>query len=401
MAEDGLTFLDLNMHLSLLLGVAYYGVAGATAAAPPTDAPTLDRIKRYTNGGVRMFLFDAPGSGWTFQHPVAEIVLWVTSSSTANGAPVFVTASTVTVHTSMFQEGMVGHNLAFTVTSTADGVPTYTAAAGTTVVDVDDAILKVGMIGQEITFTATGNSYTIIGYTDTTTVTIEGDASGEADGDTVTGAHNYPITSVTSVLIAVVTGDASGEADGATVTVTSDGRYTLPSTFGGEYNGRITYAASTNKGVSLAWGDESTIRRLRENIDTQTGTPTLTAIRKMDATYVANRWELLTYPASNEELTVLLPYELHFTALSADTDVHPAGAHYDEAVKAACEAYAEMQGEDTLAGRHQYYLQRALPAAHRRNGRSVAKRLGSLKRPKGELADWRDYIRRPDVTITP
>jgi len=401
MAEDGLTFADLQAHVALALGVAYYGAAGDEAAQTPIDVATLARINSYVHGGIRMFLADAPAQGWEFQHPVAEISLWATRSSTANGAPVYDAGppplSTVTVHTTLFRGSMVGHNLAFTVTSTADGVPTYTAASDTTVVDVDDAIFKAGMIGQEITFTATGNSYTIIGYTDTTTVTIEGDASGEADADTVTAVHNYPIVSVTSVLVAVVTGDASGEADGGAMTVTADGNYMLPTTFGGESTGRLTYAAGTNKGTFPAWDNEGDIRRLRANTDSWTGTPYRAAIRKSST---ATRWELVVYPTPEEDYTVLLPYELHFSVLVAATDVHPAGAHYDEAVKAACEAYAEMHGEDILAGQHQYYLQRALPAAYRRNRRSIPKRLGSLRTTQHRITDWRDTVPRPDVTIS-
>lgn len=396
MAEDGLSFLDLNTHVAVEMGVAYYGAAGATAAAPPTDAPTLARIKGYVNGGLRMFLFDAPPTGWEFQHPVAEVVLWVTSDSTANGAPAYANPlSTVTVHTTLFYGGMVGHDLAFTVTSTADGTPTYTTAKETSVVVVDDAIFKAGMVGQDVTFSATSNSYTILGYTNTKTVTVAGDASNEADEDTVTATHNYVITSVTSGLIAVVTGDASSESDGATITVTADGTYTLPATFGGEYSSKITYAAGTNQGVQLTWEDEGIIRHLLENVDSSTGTPGLAAVRKMD---LARRWELLVYPLANEQLTVLFPYELHFTALSADADVHPAGAHYDEAVKAACEAYAELHGEDSLVNRNQYYMEKALPAAYRRNSRSIPKKLGSLKMRSDDGRNWRDYVRRPDVT---
>ena len=395
MSENALDFSELQTHVASQLGVAYYGALGGEVAQPPTDVHTLAMIKAYVNGGIRMFLNDAPPEGWRFQQPTASVVLWPTSTSTANGAPVFVTTSAVTVHTSMFYDSMVGHNLAFTVTSTADGVPTYTSASDTTVVNVDDAIFAVGLVGQTVTFSATGNSYTIIGYTDTTTVTVEGDASDEADGDTVTIARNYVIASVTSVLVAVVTGDASGEADGATVTVTANGNYTLPSTFGGEYLGPISYAAGENPGVSIQWSSEGEVRRLRENAGSQTGYPMLAAVRKSS---VARRWELVVYPTSGGDYTVEFPYELYFTALSADGDLHPAGAHYDEAIMAACEGYAEMKGEDRLAGRMQYYEQKALPAAYRRNRRSAPRRLGNLLRRGTNIVDgWHDH---PDVTVS-
>lgn len=396
MSENALTFLELQAHIASQLGVSYYGAAGDEAAQASEDAYTKQAIKDFINGGIRMFLNDAPPEGWRFGQPTASVVLWATASSTANGSPAYSSpSSTVTVHTSMFYGSMVGHDLGFTVTSTADGAPTYNSTTEVSTVNVDDVIFAVGLVGQTVTFSATGNSYTIIGYTDTTTVVVEGDASSEADADTVTIVRYYVITSVTSVLVAVVTGDASSEADGATITVTTDGNYTLPSTFGGEYLGPISYEAGANPGASLRWDSEGNIRKLRENSSTQTGYPTIAAVRKMD---VARRWELVVYPTPGGDYTVEFPYELYFTALSANGDLHPAGAHYDETVIAACEAYAEMKGQDSLQGRVQYYEGKALPAAHRRNVRSAPRRLGSLKKRRLHDPNWRDYFNRPNVT---
>lgn len=399
MAEDALTFTELQAHIASQLGVAYYGAAGDEAAqAPPaTDVYTLAMVKSYVNGAIRMFLNDAPPEGWRWQQPTASIVLWVTTSGVANGAPSFGDPeSTVTVHARTFHDSMLGHKLKFTVTSTADGTPTYTAANGTTVIDVDDAIFSgVFAVGQSITFSATDNSYVVNTITDTTTVIVDGDASAEADGDTVTITRDYVIEAVTSALVIDVTGDASGEADGATVTITADGNYTLPSTFGGEYLGPITYAAGANPGASIGWQSEGLIRRLRENVSSQTGYPTTAAVRKMD---VARRWELVVYPTPGSDYTVEFPYELYFTALSAATDVHPAGVHYDEAIMAACEAYAEMKGEDKLEGRVQYYQQKALPGAHRRNSRSGPKKLGNLLKRRIRISQYRNMYQRPNVT---
>ncbi len=399
MAEDALSYTELVAHLASQLGVAFYGAAGDEVAQAPEDVYTLAMVKNYVNGGFRMLLGDAPPEGWRFQQPVASVVLWPTSAGLADGAPVFGDpSSTVTVHTNMFRDSMVGHDLAFHVISTADGAPTYDSTTDVSTVNVDDAIFNAGMVGQKIAFTATQNTYTIIGYTDTTTVLVEGDASGEADADIVAAVHNYVIESVTSVLIAVVTGDASGESDGATVDITADGNYTLPSTFGGEYLGPITYAAGTNVGGPIAWTSEGRIREYRQNVDSQTGNPTEAAIRKSST---ARQWELMVHMIPGAERTVEFPYELYFTAMSATGDLHPAGAHYDETVLAACEGYAEMKGEDKLAGRMQYYKESALPAAHRRNARSAPKRLGNLldRTPRERGSNWRNYVTRPDVTI--
>ncbi|MBU1067695.1 hypothetical protein KKE60_07890 [Patescibacteria group bacterium] len=398
MAEDALDFNALIVHVASQLGVAYYGAAGNEVAQAPTDTYTLQAIKDYVNGGIRMLLNDAPPEGWRCQQPTASIDLWATVSGICNGAPAFGDPeSTVTVHARTFIDSMLGHKLKFTVTSTADGAPSYDSDTEVSIIDVDDAIFSgVFAVGQTITFDATDNSYVVNTITDTTTVIVDGDASGEADGDTVTITRDYVIEAVTSALVVDVTGDASGEADGATVTVTANGNYTLPSTFGGEYLGPITYAAGENPGASIEWGSEGTIRRLQENTSSQTGYPSMTAVRKSDT---ARRWELIVYPTPGGNYTVEFPYELYFTALSAVTDLHPFGAHYDEAVMAACEAYAEMKGADILAGRVQYYEQKALPAAHRRNTRSAPRKLGSLLKRRIHISNWRDYYERPDVTI--
>ncbi len=403
MAEDALTFVNLQVHVASQLGVAYYGADGLGIAQEPSDSYTKQAVKDYVNGGIRMFLNDAPPEGWRCQQPTAELVLWPTSSSTTNGAPSWATpSSTVTVHARTFHPSMLGHKLKFTVTSTANGTPTYTAANATTVIVTDDAIFSgVFAVGQTITFSATSNSYTVNTITNTTTVIVDGDASGEADGDTVTITRDYVITTVTSALVVVVTGNANGEGDDATVTVTADGNYTLPSTFGGEYLGPIGYAAGSNPGASIAWRSEGMIRRLRENVTSQTGYPSVAAIRKMDATNVARRWEMLVYPTPAADRTVEFPYELYFTALSADGDLHPAGANYDETIMAACEAYAELKGADNMVGRTQYYRQFALPAAHRRNQRSAPRNLGNMltrQRRHRNWQDWRDGYNRPDVT---
>ena len=401
MAEDALTFGDLIVHVASLLGVAYYGAGGTGVAQAPTDTYTLQAVKDYVNGGLRMFLNDAPPEGWRFQQPVASVDLWATASGVANGAPSFGDPeSTVTVHARTFFDTMLGHKLKFTVTSTADGTPTYTEGNGTTVIDVDDAIFSgVFAVGQTIVFDATSNSYIVNTITDTTTVIVDGDASGEADGDTVTITRDYVIEAVTSTLVVDVTGDASGESDGATVTITADGNYTLPSTFGGEYLGAISYAAGSNAGASITWTSDSLIRRYRENTSSQTGYPTVAAIRKLDATNIARRWEMIVYPTPGGDYTVEFQYELYFTALSATTDVHPAGIHYDHAVLAACEAYAELNGEDKLSGRMEIYKQDVLRGAHRRNARSAPRNLGSILRRRVPYnSNWRNFTTRPNVT---
>lgn len=326
MSESALSFVDLQVYLATQLGVAYYGAAGDEVAQAPTDTATLATIKDHVNGGIRMFLNDAPPAGWRFQQPTASVVLWAT-----------ITTGVVTV-------GGAG-NLTLTSAS-ADFHPS--------------------MVGHAIVADTSENEYIITAYTSSTVVTVDSDASAD-------------------------TGD--------TFTLTADGNYTLPSDFGGEFLGPVTYEAATNVGVPLTWTSEGQIRKMRANTSSSsTGTPSMIAVRKMDATDVARRFEMLAYLTPDEDRTVEFPYSLHFSEMTADADLHPAGAQFDEAVLAACAAFAEMKGEDTMAGSMQYYRQFALPGAIRTNSRAAPKRLGSLSKRRVRFENWRDTVPRPNVT---
>lgn len=403
MAEPtaALTYQDLIIAVAEQLGVAYYGAAGDEAAQVPTDAYELDRVKRFVQDGIRMFIADSPPAGWRWQRPLASIVLWATATGTASGAPTYVDpSSTVTSHLRMFYDSMVGHNLAFTVTSTADGTPSYDSTDGVTTIDVDDAIFSsVVAVGQSITFSATSNAYIITQISDTTTVVVEGDASGEADGDTVTIARNYAIASVTSAVVAVVTGDASGEADDAAMTVTADGAYIMPGSFGGEVVGGITYTAGSNIGTTIDWGDELEIRRLRENWNDTRTRPYLAAIRRNQTN--SRQWDLLVYPTPGSDQTVEFPYMIYFDEITELTDMHVAGFAHDETVKWAAKSQAEMQGEDAMAGATEYYRKIALLNSFKTDARAAPRKLGYCGNPGNgnvSLRDFRQFTRRPTVT---
>ncbi len=241
---------------------------------------------------------------------------------------------------------------------------------------------------------------TISGVGDTTATSASSDFYASMVGHTITAStsgNTYVITAYTSATVVTLSADASADT-GDTFTLTATGNYTLPSDFGGEYASKLTYAASTNAGTPIKWSNEGTVRRLRENTETQTGYPSLAATRKMDATNIARRWEMVVYPTPGGDYTVQFAYELHFTALTSDGDLHPFGANYDEVIKTACAAFAELHGEDALSGRQQYYRTVALPAAYRINRRSAPKSLGNLRPKEFNITDWRDLQERPDVT---
>lgn len=327
-----LTFEDLILEVATKMGVSYYGADGDEVDQIPTDAHDLGICKRHVNNAIRMFLADAPPAGWRWARPTASIILWPAVSTdddvTATGVYSPTTKiTTITASEAAFFESMEGKTIEVT--------------------DVDDL--------------------TILGYTSTTVITVDGD-------------HHW-------------TGSK-------TFAIDADGNYTLPVTFGGQYTGRITFEAATSIGISITWTSESNIRQLREPSAVETGDPRNAAVRPMEGN--RRRWELMVYPTPSTERTVEFPYELYFDKLTNLTDKHPAGFIHDETIKAACHAVLERDTEDMIGGLMQYYRQVALPNSYRADARSYPRRLGMMGNTRLGLRptanEMRHLVDRPTVT---
>jgi len=203
-----LSFQDLIIEVARKAGLAHYGDTGADEVQVPIDNHDLQECKRHVNNAIRMFLNDAPGSGWFFTRPIASVSIWgnidtsITNLVTSGGYNQTLNRTTLDASEDSFFETMEGHDMVVT-------------AVGTFVV------------------------------------------------------HTY-----VNAQQVIVTGDASGAGTaGVTWSFTSDGNFTLPRTFGGQYHGKITYESDTNQGVSLDWTSESTIRQWREDITDEKGDP--------------------------------------------------------------------------------------------------------------------------------
>lgn len=193
-------------------------------------------------------------------------------------------------------------------------------------------------------------------------------------------------------------------AAGKTFSIESNGVFTMPPTFGGEYLPELTFIAGTNKGVGLRWVDEGEIRSWRSNVNTSIGIPFLFAVRIMDEGDPRRRWELLAYPTPNEYYGLLLPYTLAFDSLVDGTEVHPAPFTHDEGVLAACLAQAEKEIEHELGMDWQYYKESALQNSYRVDQMSAPKTLGYFWNPGASVSSpvryFREYIyRRPTVSV--
>jgi len=72
---------------------------------------------------------------------------------------------------------------------------------------------------------------------------------------------------------------------------------------------------------------------------------------------------------------------------------HPAGMQFDDAVRAACLAAAEREFDDVNKGYMAEFVERALPAAHKIDGRSAPRKLGMMlpgTRPRTHIRNWSD-----------
>ena len=95
-----------------------------------------------------------------------------------------------------------------------------------------------------------------------------------------------------------------------------------------------------------------------------------------------------TDPAANSVYVVTPPGNLH-----------PAGLRFDEAIKAACLAQAEMDIEDIVANFVQKYNQKSLPKAYATDTRSAPRKLGSMNRGERHVNErtWADITTDNDI----
>jgi hypothetical protein len=424
--NSALTYQDLILAVAERLGVAFYGASGDQAAQIPDSVTMpyeLDRCKRFVQDGIRMFINDAPPAGWRWQRPLAEVDLWpdkgLAMPSSSTGANVV---------TAVWNPG--GDNKTH-VYATAAWFSASSVNQVLAVRNVGVFTIKGYVSPTEVTLTP-GTDYSWPGSAvfnlddptsqPTVTVAYNGVGTNLSTITTTTAATFYPTSEnktlyVTDMAAPITLGtyltdktmefvDAGGAiatlwgAGARTFSLTAFGVYSLPQNFGGEYNGEITYAAGSNRGVPINWISELEIRRLRENWNMVSGNPYYAAIRRMPEG-TNRRYELLIYPNTGGTYRVEFPYTIYFDEITALTDMHPAGFAFDETIRAACLAAAEIGGEDALAGSVKYYRDICLPNAYRADARNAPRKLGYCSNPRSQtvaLRDFRQYFRRPTVS---
>ena len=334
-----MTFGDLILHVAEKIGVAYYGATGTGAAVVPTDAYDLAQCKKHVNNAVRWLIRKAPMGGWNWQKPVATVALWPSVAKSADP-------------------------------------------------DDEDAVLATGTYSALTSLTTiTASVASFYPSMENKTITIYDDDDDDTSADST-------IFSYTSSTVVTVSGDVSWVGN-KTFAVEADGSYTLPKSFGGTYLSDLSFAAGTSSGGIIEWGAPLQIRRRRENMDSDTGTPYVAAIRRQ-ADY-PRRWELMVFPTPSELVSVEFTYALYFDAMTTTTEYPPAGSEFDDVLRAACDAVIERDVEDTYGASVQYFETVAIADAVRINGGSSPKRLGYCGNPGRSRRRSRT---RDDVSFT-
>jgi len=270
------TMSDLMLRVAEKLGIAEYRSTGQLHI--PVDQFNFNLCKRYVNNGIRMFIADAPRKGWRWMRRIMSVTFTTRVTGTIDSIP--------DADTQILDAALMA---------------TYTAA--------------IDLVGWYIYITAgTGiGSYAAITVYDETTGTITVtdwlDANGVGGGINPAADSEYAITSIETD-----NGDTS--------------RCTLPADFGGTVDGKIKYAANSNRGTVIEWCDESTIRA-RRAVSVNSGTPLLAAIRPYEPTSEAlsatRRWEIIVDPMPYVADVVEFPYTLHFDSMKMESGIATAG----------------------------------------------------------------------------
>lgn len=342
-----LAFTDLITEVAYKLGVASYGVDGQSAPSIPTDTHDLTLCKRIVNKAIRMFIHDAPKTGWNWLSTIAQVDLWPTISE-----------------------------------DTSNKVSSATFASGVTTITVPNDSFYPSMEMRTISFNGGTVSATIVSYVSARSVKVAGDlhttALNQAWAMTATGDYTLPA-------------NFGGQYDGEITFVTGTNRGMFP---------HWTHEASIrsrrqNYNIETGTPYEFAVRQI--------------PIPDLPTDYVLprQRWELMTWRMPSEFLHVIFPFTMHFDTLVNLTDLSPAPFPHDETIKAACLAVAEKEVEDTTGGPDwTYYRDICLPNSYRVDANSKPKALGYFGNPSAAggvypaIKAFRDYwYQRPTVPV--
>ena len=265
MAEStsALSMYDLVLAVARAAGVAYYGNSGDKRGSIPINAHDLDLCRETVNAGIRMFIADAPETGWRWQNRIASVT--------------FATVET-------------------TGTCSTDGDATSLIDT-----DLEDTYDEDTDLDGYYVYDRTQKIYAAVDSYDASagdiTVTEWLDYDDNVSDSTPEEDDVYSITDVKTV---------NGEKT----------RYPLDQDFMGEISGKITYAADSNRGHIIGWCHPNQIRTMWESTVSDSN-PTRAAVRP----WRNRRWELIVNPSPTQGDTVQFPYKVGFDALQIEAGI--------------------------------------------------------------------------------
>ena len=269
-----LTYQELIRKIAKRAGNAYYSETGGKEAMVPIDLYDLYYCKDIAIDGIRMFMADAPRTGWRWQKRKLSVTmtsLRITGTADAADSTSLTDATLETTYNS--NDDLNGYYIYITG-GTGEG----------SFAQIDD-------------YTASGGVISVVDWLDQ-----YGNAAGTDPGADST----YAITGVETV-----GGDIA--------------RYPLPEYFSGEAAGKIEYAANSNHATPIEWRNESFIRT-RRAVTVISSYPRYAAIRPLEPAITdiedgsaKRRFEIIFDPQPSAAETVEFPYLLSFDNLKLES----------------------------------------------------------------------------------
>lgn len=380
MAEPttALTMQTLVKTVAEFIGVSSYGTTGDEEAMCPVDAHDLDACTRIVNNAVRMFISDAPPSGWNWQKRLMTVGLKVMTDSTATGgsATTLVDSGLAATYADDYYNDCIlevtdgtgeGEHALVTDYTGTSGTFTFSALSGGSTPDTT-SIFKVGhryKLADDFGGSPTGP----ISYVRDTNHTRRLGWGSEAEireRSQITVSTDYPYLAAIRPY-----GDRQFELIVFPDPSTAD---LVQFPYRKYFDGLQIAGGEATGGTAATLLDSS-----RSEIDDYFNGWLLTVISGTGKTETAT---VTDYTAATGTFA--------FTALSGastpdttsryvvepTTKTHPAGFQYDNTIISACLARAEMEREDTQAGWVQMYKQSDLMAAYNQDKQLAPRSLG-------------------------
>jgi len=345
-ATSALTFNDLILEVALKMGVAYYGVNGDAPASIPIDTHDLAEAKRHVNDALRMFISDAPPSGWRWTKPVADITLW----------PSIVVDAAKTV---------VGG--------------AHVPADDYTPVTANSAVFFPSMEEKEIVVTGQG-TFTVKQYISSTVVHVYGNHTFVASTYSIAANGDYTLPRTFAGAL------------GGTPTFLSQTNRAAMLEWTHEVTIRQLRENNSTSSISIP-------RLLAIDVFLPAFSVPPASARR--------RYKLMAYPTPDQVFIIQLPYDLHFDELTSGAEVPPTPIMHDESLRAACRAIVEKD-VDEVSGPDMAYYVKCLDNSIRVDSRSGPRKLGYFGNgPRHGWYGWnirnfRDFMYvRPNVIYNP